>query len=341
MEIGGFAYRLQQCVKCYGDVFRLSIPDLVIDRGEALGVVGHNGSGKSTLLKILAFLEPVDRGDIHFGGAGAEGQHPDAPPVTMLFQNPYLLRRSVFENVAFGLRVRGVREHLKASVTEALELVGLSPRRFCSRKWFELSGGEAQRVALAARLALHPQVLLLDEPTANVDHQSASQIKHGVSRYRRQFSTTLVITSHDSVWLNSVSDRIIRMHDGRIVGAGNDNLLDGPWYDEGEGLWYKKLPDGQLIHAVHPPDRDASGILNSSNIMISTEQPERISAQNILRGTVDRLSAEFGGDKVRIEVNVSGVHFTCSVTHHAASTLRLLPGRSVWILFKASSISWY
>jgi tungstate transport system ATP-binding protein len=205
----------------------------------------------------------------------------------------------------------------------------------------ELSGGEAQRVALAARLVINPEVLILDEPTANVDQHSTSLIKRAISAYRNQYNTTLIMTSHDIIWLNSVSDRVMRMHNGRIVGQGSDNLLHGPWEEEGEGLWLKRLDDGQHIHAVHPPHNEALGLLSSSNIMISTDRPEHISAQNVLRATLLNMSSEQGGNRVRAEVHAGGLFFSCSITHHAADALKLLPGKDVWILFKASSIAWY
>jgi tungstate transport system ATP-binding protein len=327
-------YSLQQVVRAYGTDFRLHIPDLNIGKGESVGIVGHNGSGKSTLLRILAFLDRTDEGRIIFHGNSDR-------EITMLLQHPYLFKRTIFENVAFGLKARQKREMVKERVAESLLLVGLRPTQFIHRRWWELSGGEAQRVALATRLVLNPEVLILDEPTANVDQHSAALIKNAIAQYRRKYNTTLVMTSHDIIWLNSVSDRVMRMHNGRIIGQGTDNLLHGPWEEEGEGLWRIVLPDGQYIHAVHPPHSDALGLLNSSNIMLSMERPDRISAQNVLKGQLLNMSSEHGGDRVRVEVNAGGMLFACSVTHHAADTLKLLPGKDVWILFKASSIAWY
>jgi tungstate transport system ATP-binding protein len=327
-------YSLRQVVRAYGTDFRLHIHDLHIGKGESVGFVGHNGSGKSTLLRVLALLDRADAGEIIFRGSSDR-------EITMLLQDSYLFKCSVFENVAFGLKMRQKREAIKERVRESLTLVGLRPSQFMYRRWLELSGGEAQRVALAARLVIKPEVLILDEPTANVDQQTAALIKNAISQYRRKYNTTLVMTSHDIIWLNSVSDRVMRMHNGRIIGRGTDNLLHGPWEDKGEGLWRRVLPDGQCIHAVHPPHSDAFGLLNSSNIMLSTERPDHISAQNVLKGQLLSISSEHSGDRVRVDVHAGGLLFSCSVTHHAADTLKLLPGRDVWILFKASSIAWY
>ena len=327
-------YSLQDVLRAYGTDFNLNIPDLHIARGESVGIVGYNGSGKSTLLRILAFLDKADEGDIAYRGRSERN-------ITMLLQHHYLFKRSVYENVAFGLKVRRRRDRIKERVAESLTLVGLRPSLFMHRRWMELSGGEAQRVALAARLVINPEVLILDEPTANVDQHSTTLIKNAISVYRQEFNTTLVMTSHDIIWLNSVSDRVVRMHNGRIIGQGTDNLLHGPWEEEGEGLWFRRLDDGQFIHAVHPPHTEALGLLSSSNIMLSTDRPEHISAQNVLRGQLLSLSSEQGGNRVRAEVHAGGLLFSCSITHHAADSLKLLPGKGVWILFKASSIAWF
>ncbi len=327
-------YTLQNIVRTYDSDFNLHIHDLSIGKGESLGIVGYNGSGKSTLLRILAFLDRAHEGEMVFRGSSER-------EVTMLLQHPYLFKRTVFENVAFGLKMKQKRARVKERVAESLMLVGLQPSRFMHRRWLELSGGEAQRVALSARLVINPEVLILDEPTANVDRHSAALIKNAISQYRKKYNTTLVVSSHDIIWLNSVTDRVLRMHSGRIIGRGTDNLLHGPWEDEGEGLWRRVLPDGQYIHAVHPPHGDALGLLNSSSIMLSTGRPEKISAQNVLEGQLMSMSSEYGDDRLRVEVHASGLLLSCSITHHAANTLKLLPGRNVWILFKASSITWY
>jgi tungstate transport system ATP-binding protein len=327
-------YSLHRIRRTYGNDFTLDIPELHIAQGESLGVVGYNGSGKSSLFRILAFLEQADGGEIVYRG-GSERN------IAMLLQHHYLFKRSVYENIAFGLKVRQRKDNVRNLVSESLDLVGLRPGMFMHRRWYELSGGEAQRVALAARFIINPEVLILDEPTANVDQHSASLIKDAIAVYRKRYNTTLIMTSHDIVWLNSVSDRVVRMHNGRIIGQGTDNLLHGPWTEEDEGLWVKSLDDGQCIHVVHPPSAEAFGLLSSSNIMISTGRPDHISAQNVLRARLLSLSSEFGGNRVRVEVQAGGLLFYCSITHHAADTLKLLPGSDVYILFKASSVMWY
>jgi tungstate transport system ATP-binding protein len=133
----------------------------------------------------------------------------------MMPQEPYLLKRSVENNVAYGLKVRGVKDW-RNQVKEVLNRVGLSPEHFSRRPWYELSGGEAQRVALAARLVLRPRVLLLDEPTTSLDAESAERIKTAVRAARKEWKTTLVVVSHDTKWLDTLCDQILFMAYGEL-----------------------------------------------------------------------------------------------------------------------------
>lgn len=194
----------------------LSIDSLDIDQGDIIGLAGPNGSGKSTLLKILAFLNAPTEGKVSFMGSPTSiTPGPVHRQVTLLVQEPYLLKRTVHANVAYGLRVRG-KSDITTKVHNALVEVGLDPEKFSNRQWFELSGGEAQRVALAARLVLKPKVLLMDEPTASLDQKSSQLIREAALCARETNGTSLVVASHDLPWLAEVSDRTIHLEDGII-----------------------------------------------------------------------------------------------------------------------------
>lgn len=229
-------YRLEGVVRRHGDRTVLDVPRLDIAAGGITGVVGPNGGGKSTLLRLLALLDAPCRGQLRFAGEAvgplSSGRTADLRrSVTLLLQEPYLLRRSVYENVAFGLSVRsgrsglsvrsgrsghGVRETADA-VRAALELVALDPDVFLRRRWFELSGGEAQRVALAARLAFSPRVLLMDEPTASLDEDSAARIADA-ARAVAERGTTVIVVSHDRDWLEPLAGRILKVRRGQVEG---------------------------------------------------------------------------------------------------------------------------
>lgn len=210
-------YSLVKIRQTYAGRTVLDVDRLDIHGRTITGVIGPNGSGKSTLMRILAFIEEPAEGRLTFQGhAWPRVDLAARRQVTMLAQEPYLLKRSVQGNVAYGLKVRGMSD-IRSRVDRALEQVGLHPDRFAHRSWRELSGGEAQRVALAARLALQPKVLLLDEPTASVDRESSELIRNAALDARNRWGATLVIISHRLDWLHHVADRILSMDYGRLT----------------------------------------------------------------------------------------------------------------------------
>lgn len=200
----------------------LDIPVLVIKPGTITGLVGPNGSGKSTLLKLLAFATRPTSGTILFNNSIAVPFSEKVRfAVTLLTQEPYLLKRTVFDNITYGLKIRGEKcseqdTNCLKKVKSAMAHVGLSCEKFVHRKWNQLSGGEAQRVAMAARLILKPQVLLLDEPTASVDIESADLIRRAAVTARKEWQTTILVASHDRNWLDEVCDCHIHLSRGKI-----------------------------------------------------------------------------------------------------------------------------
>lgn len=209
-------YSLSNITQMYGGRTVLSIDSLEIPRSSITGIVGPNGSGKSTLMRMLAFLEAPNSGTITFNGKPTSLSDTSLRrEATLLTQHPYLLKRSVQENIEYGLTVRGVSD-VSGLAAATLDEVGLPAEKFLHRKWFELSGGEAQRVALAARLILNPKVLLMDEPTSSLDEESTDRIRKAAVRAKTERQTTLVIVSHDREWLTSVSDRIILIRNGKL-----------------------------------------------------------------------------------------------------------------------------
>ncbi len=219
-------YALSGVTKAYGRRTVLAVDDLTIRRGETLAVVGPSGAGKSTLLRLLNFLEPAATGTISFGGQTIVGGD-DAPlavlrRITTVFQRPVLLKRTVAANVAYGLGLRGQR-NTQAVVAKILDAVGLS--HLAGEKARSLSGGEAQRVALARALVLHPDVLLLDEPTANLDPANVALIEQAVAQMCREQGTTVVFVTHNLFQARRMGDRVALMLDGRLVEVGDTDAF--------------------------------------------------------------------------------------------------------------------
>jgi len=192
-------YRLRSVTKRYGSNVAVAIDALTIDSGRLYTLTGANGAGKSTLLGILAFLTPPTTGEIFYAGERIDWKSGSVRnrrrKVTLLHQSPYLFVGTVFRNVAYGLKARGIAgDASHRAVTRALETVGLE--RFRDRDARELSGGEAQRVAMARALALDPEVLLLDEPLANIDRETAGLLEAVIASLPSR-GTTVVMTTHD------------------------------------------------------------------------------------------------------------------------------------------------
>ncbi|MFA5836368.1 MAG: phosphate ABC transporter ATP-binding protein [Bellilinea sp.] len=210
-------YQLTNVTKAYSGRQILNIGQLDIYPGEILAVVGPSGAGKSTLLRLLNFLEAPDSGSIYFNQQPVNDQNVPLEirrTVTTVFQNPALLSGSVTANLLFGLRLRGQNDGQK-EVGEMLERFGLAALRRSPAH--TLSGGEAQRVALARALILKPSVLLLDEPTANLDPYNAEMIESVIRGINQTHLTTIVLVTHNIFQARRLADRVALMLNGEIV----------------------------------------------------------------------------------------------------------------------------
>ena len=219
--------------KTYGQHVALRDVSLTVNSGELLALLGPSGSGKTTLLRVIAGLEAPDSGTVHFDGADATERSATDRRVGFVFQHYALFRHmSVFENVAFGLRVRP-RSHrpseteIRQKVNELLKLVQLDylGDRFPS----QLSGGQRQRVALARALAVEPRVLLLDEPFGALDAKVRQELRRWLRRLHSQIHVTSVFVTHDQEEALELADRVVVMNEGRIEQDGTpDQVIEHP-----------------------------------------------------------------------------------------------------------------
>lgn len=219
-------YRLQKLTKRYGSREVCRIDSLEIRRGEILGVIGPNGAGKTTLLRLLGFVEPQTSGKISFNGChiGGAARLPlqERRKITMLFQEPLLLSATVRDNVRFGLRVRGDND-ARGLVDETLNMVGLG--HLAKAHASTLSAGEAQRVALARSLIIRPEVLLLDEPTANLDPYNVALIEGLIAAINRERGTTIVLVTHNIFQARRLSHRVLLLLEGQVVEVGSTEQM--------------------------------------------------------------------------------------------------------------------
>ncbi|MGH2521459.1 MAG: phosphate ABC transporter ATP-binding protein [Anaerolineales bacterium] len=212
-------YELRGLARDYAGRRVLAIEDLQIERGEIFCVVGPSGAGKSTLLRLLGFVEPPSAGTLTFDGQPVLPGGPALDQrrrVTLVFQRPALLKRTVAENVALGLRLRRQPDAL-ARVRAALGRVGLAS--LASARAGSLSGGEVQRAALARALVLEPDVLLLDEPTANLDPYNVGLIESLIREQNQFQKTTVLLVTHNVFQARRLAHRVGLLLDGKLVEA--------------------------------------------------------------------------------------------------------------------------
>lgn len=208
-------YTVRGVQQRYGGRLVLNVDALEVERGEVLALVGPSGAGKSTLLRVLNFLEPPSAGAVEFAGRPV----PAPPPlelvrrVTTVFQRPVLLNQSVRDNVALGLRLRGAPAN--SQVDAALEQVGLAA--LGRQPAHKLSGGELQRAALARALVIQPEVLLLDEPTANLDPYNVGLIERIVAEQNRARGTTVVVVTHNVFQARRLAARVGLLLSGQLI----------------------------------------------------------------------------------------------------------------------------
>jgi tungstate transport system ATP-binding protein len=319
----------------------LRIDDLSIAEGGVTVLVGENGSGKTTLLRILnGLLDPVE-GHILFRGLALEGDGRAAVRAhsVMVHQLPLLFRGTVGQNVGYGLRIRGIpKAEISDRVAGALEEVGLPG--FAPRRATALSGGEMQRVCLARALALASGVLLLDEPTANVDPDSRYVVER-VVRDRARAGVSVVMSTHAMETAYRLCDALLRLEAGRVV-EPEENILKGAVERTDEqftqfravgapgssgALLICPAREGQFRVAVVP-----------MNELILSRTPLDSSARNRLRGTVTAVERISGLLRVSVDC---GVVLKALVTPSAAVEIGVAAGLDLVVTFKASAIRLY
>ena len=214
------AVSLRGVAKNFGDVKAVDGVDLDIADGEFFSMLGPSGSGKTTVLRLIAGFEQASAGTILLGGEDVTTKAPFDRDVNTVFQDYALFpHMSVIENVAYGLRVRGIHKAERNRMArEALATVRLE--NLADRKPGQLSGGQRQRVALARSIVVRPKVLLLDEPLGALDLKLREQMQVELKQLQRDLGITFVFVTHDQEEALTLSDRVAVFSEGKIVQLG-------------------------------------------------------------------------------------------------------------------------
>jgi len=320
----------------------IAIERLRIPEGRVTVLVGENGSGKTTLLRLLNGLLAPREGDILFRGLplSGEGRAAVRAHSVMVHQLPLVFRGTVAQNVGYGLRIRGVaKDGIARRVAGALEQVGLPG--FARRRATALSGGEMQRACLARALALEPDVLLLDEPTANVDPDSRSVVER-VIRGRAQRGVSVVMSTHAMETAYRICDELVRLDSGSVADPV-ENILHGAVERTDEQFTRFRAvgaAGGSAGAVLLCPARQGEfrvAVLPMDELILS-RTPLESSARNRLRGMVTAVEPLPGLLSVSVDC---GVVLKAFVTPSAAAELGVAVGRELVVTFKASAVRLY
>ena len=235
--------------------YALKDVNLEIEDGQFIGLIGHTGSGKSTLIQHLNGLLKADSGEIYFNGENIYQDEYNMKQlrgkVGLVFQYPehQLFEIDVFSDVCFGPKNQGLsQEEAEARAREALEIVGLD-ESFYKQSPFELSGGQKRRVAIAGVLAMKPEVLILDEPTAGLDPKGRDEILDRIAELHKKKHMTIILVSHSMEDMARYADRIIVMNQGEKAFDGSPREVFSH-YKELEKLGLAAPQITYIVHAL-------------------------------------------------------------------------------------------
>ena len=331
--------------------------DLDVPDGSVTAIIGPSGSGKTTLLRLLDLLEEPDAGSIEFDGAETpttEAARLEARRrIGIVFQKPVAFSGSVFDNVSYGLRVRGHdRRSVREIVRRALDTVDLAG--YESRNARTLSGGEIQRVALARTMVTEPRLLLLDEPTANLDPVSTAMVEELIGRVIDELQTTVVMATHDMAQGQRLADRIGVLIGGSMLQVGNpsevfnlpssvsvarfvgvENLLEGA-VESGEAGMVNVRVGTHLVEGVSElePGVQVIACVRPEEVVLALTQAPT-SARNAFPGVITATASM--GPLVRVVVDC-GFPLVALVTVRSAQELGLSSGAQVSASFKATGV---
>lgn len=338
--------------KSFGATVAVEHFDLTVERGEFVSFLGPSGCGKTTTLRMVAGFEKPTTGRIIIDSVDVTDMPPNRRNIGMVFQSYALFpNMTVAENIGFGLKIaRRPADEIRARVEELLRIMHMPEvgRRYP----YQLSGGQQQRVALARALAIHPKVLLLDEPLSALDAKIRASLRQEIREIQRQLGITTIYVTHDQEEAMALSDRIVVMSRGRVEQIGTPfevynfpatrfvasfvgtlNLIQATVVDAALGLL---SIEGQPIRVARPLVQHRPGDAISLAI-----RPELIALDGQMNGEVNRLSGivedvTFLGSIVRVQVHLSAnkLHFDL---FNNPQLHPLQPGSSITVQFAPES----
>lgn len=335
-------YKLRAISKSFGKINVLNHIDLEIE-DELVGIIGHSGVGKTTLLKMLAGLELPSSGELSYNNISINKSNVQflRKNSTMIFQSPIFLRGDVLTNIAYGLRIRKVPERIiKDKIENVLEAVRLPS--LSDRDTKELSGGEQQRIALARAIVLDPNVLLLDEPTSNLDPANVGIINDILREQSEE--RLVVIATHDLLQVSRLAERVLFLNNGVISEEGTPSGMEAlVRYTENVFTGISRRVGDISILSINDVDIQFTNYIEGrvsihirpQDILLSKDWIET-SARNQFRGSIVSIEDKKNGI-IMIGVDV-GVIFRVQITNTSFKKMNLFLGKELNLSFKASSV---
>ena len=334
-------FKVRNLKKVYNNKIVLDVDNLDFQEGKIYAIVGPNGSGKTTLLNILNLLEKADEGQIFFHDQEITNKSNEdileiRRRMTLVNQDPFLFHSTVYDNIAYGLKIRSIPPKVqKSRIKSALNIVGLSG--FKDRRANQLSGGEAQRAVIARALVIEPEVLFLDEPTANIDQKHVDVVERIIKKIRKEIKTAVIFTTHDLSQAYRLADEVISLLDGKIIKQVPENLLRGEIIKGGDGLkWFKTM--GNIKFAIVSEKVGLAYIsIDPRDIILSYEQFQS-SARNSFLGKITKIIEQ--NHLVKLEIDI-GIPLLVIITRESFFKMNLNLGSKVYLTFKASAVKLY
>ena len=264
---------VQGVSRAFGRTVAVDNVSIEVGDGEFVSLLGPSGCGKTTLLRIIAGFEHPDKGQVFVGGKDITGLPPNRRPTNLLFQRGALFpHMTVRQNIAYSLnRKRMPKAGVEARVREMLELIRLPD--FGDRRPSQLSGGEAQRIALARALAADPEVLLLDEPLGALDKKLRKDLQLELRKIHRDLGKTFVFVTHDQEEALVMSDRIVVMDRGRVVQEGTPREI----YTRPNSIFSSDfIGETNLLRAVVEDADDRRAHVRVGEIVLSVAPSEQM-----------------------------------------------------------------
>jgi tungstate transport system ATP-binding protein len=318
----------------FGGHTALALDALTVREGARLAVVGPNGAGKSTLLRLLAFVDTPAAGTIALEGrhiASAAARRAARQRVTLVEQRPYLFRGSVSDNVAYGLRARGV-PRAAAAERAAAALARLRLRDLAGRDARALSDGEIQRVAVARALALEPVAVLLDEPVSGADRAAQHALFEALAAEQARRPLTIVFASHLLEDAYRWAEDLLALHQGRASPVTPENLFR---VDLPGGAPMQQVRVGPLtLEVVTDRSGPATLAIPPDEIVLSIE-PLHSSARNALRGRIVRVAEH--GAAIRVTLD-AGIELVALITRRSFEEMGLAIGGTAFASFKSVAV---